>query len=292
MALESYHIESFIEYLVTVKGASRNTVEAYKRALDHFNRYTESVEKTGLEHVLQFIVDMKDEGMKVATQAQKLTVLRMFFKFMIEKKVISSDPTSHVDMPKVEQNLPKALTLNEVKSLFNACSGGSCADIRMRAILETLYATGMRISEMCALTLGDLREGQGEFIRVQGKGDKTRLVPLGERGAATLALYLARSRPRYENIYSQWIFPGSKGKAMTRQRMWQLIKELGAKAGVSLSPHHMRHTFATHLLGEEADIRAIQLMMGHANLTTTQIYTKVVTKEMEKALSHHPLNQL
>lgn len=291
MALEEHFIDAFVEYLVTVKGSSKNTIMAYKRALDSFDRYTESVADTKLEHVLQFSMDIKDEGLSEATQAQRLTAVRMFFKFMLEKKVVDVDPTSHADMPKVAKPLPKALTVEQMQKLLDACSAETAEELRMRAIFETLYATGMRISEMCALRLSDLSEGQGEFIRVVGKGDKTRLVPLGERAAATLALYISNSRPKFENIRCSWLFPGSKGQHLSRQRLWQLIKDVGTKAGVELSPHHLRHTFATHLLEGEADIRAIQLMLGHSNLTTTQIYTKVVTKELSKALERHPLAQ-
>jgi len=292
VALQNNLIEAFLEYMIAARGMSLNTVSAYEAALKDFSCYAPEVEKINAMVVRQYMSCLNDRGLSARTQAHRLTVLRSFFRYLMEQELVSEDPTLHVVSPKLPQSLPKALSTADMRKLLHVCDSETPADLRLRAILETLYATGMRISELAQMTIFDIDEGEGYTLRVTGKGGKTRLVPLGEHAFSTLVKYIMRGRPRYEKEGNNWLFPGRGTDAMTRQRLFQLVKEAGKKAGVEISPHSLRHTFATHLVQNDADLRSVQLMLGHADLATTQVYTKVARDRMRQVLEqNHPLNR-
>ncbi len=227
------------------------------------------------------------------SNARRLSALRQFYGYALQKGWIENNPTQDIPAPKLPQSLPKALTTTQVEQLLAAPLGHSPAEVRLRLILFLLYASGMRVSEMAGLTLHDVQQAEGPWLLVTGKGSKTRPVPLGPIGQEMLATYLREARSRLRGAQGPWLLAGPSGKRpLTRNRIFQLVQEAGQRVGVKVAPHHLRHTFATHLLEGNADLRSVQLMLGHASLNTTQIYTKLNTQRLKSALdNHHPLNQ-
>lgn len=293
MALEINLVEQFLEYLAVQRGSSANTVMAYRRDLEDFAAFSPPVAQV-TEHVLKgYLADLSKRELSARTQARRLSGLRSFFRYLVNQGEVKEDPTKHVKLPKLPQALPKALSVEAMQKLLSVAQGSKPQQLRLRLILELLYATGLRISELTHLKVSDIIAGEDEVLRITGKGDKTRLVPLGENTGITLALYLEHARPTF-NKQGDWVFPSARaGKPLTRQRMFQLIKQAGEQVGVSVAPHHLRHTFATHLLDNNADLRAVQLMLGHASLQTTQIYTKVAGSRLQEVLeTHHPLSNM
>lgn len=293
--LESRHVEYFLENLAVAEGASMNTVYAYGSDLDDFAKHCKKsvVEITELD-VLDYMVEVSKQGKSARTQARRLATLKKFFGFLLLQGILEQDPTVNMKSPKIPKTLPKSLSEEQMSQLLMNCAGDKVRDVRLRTIMELLYATGLRVSELLQLKLSDVDQENGSFLRVTGKGEKDRLVPLGERAYLSLKYYIEYARPKFTRGYSsEWVFPGSKGSAMTRQRVFQMLRKAGEGIGVKkLSPHDLRHTFATHLLGNDADLRSVQLMLGHSDLATTQIYTKVVEKHMKELLrKHHPINQ-
>jgi integrase/recombinase XerD len=290
-------LQAYIEWLTVARGCSPNTVAAYGSDIRHFwefvqNQHAGMPWKAVTEAQVQaWLSAMAREKLKARTAARRLTALRRFFTFLVERGWQSDNPTVLVDMPKLPQTLPKALTEAEVGRLLEAPLGDSPSEVRLRLMLQLLYASGVRVSELCALTLADVEEGEGIVLRVTGKGSKTRLVPLGEVAAATLGTFLRDARSRLRGSHGAYVFAGPTGRALTRQRVFQLVKEAGVRVGVKVAPHHLRHTFATHLVAHDADLRSVQVMLGHASLNTTQIYTKVAQERLKDTLEKfHPLN--
>lgn len=289
-------LQSFVEFLTVMRGASPNTVMAYGRDVREFLNFlkcdSNQVEQKDVERWLGWLARRTEGANGPRSTARKLSAVRQFYVYLIDRKWAESDPTESVPLPKLPQTLPKALSVEEVKKLLLAPLGTTPAEVRLRLIIQLLYATGLRVSEMCGLSLDAVAEGEGVVLRVTGKGGKTRLVPLGEVAAGTLYYYLRESRPKLKGANGPWLFAGPSGAAaLTRVRMFQLLKEAGERVEVKVSPHHLRHTFATHLLENDADLRAVQLMLGHASLNTTQIYTKVAGERLRNTLNmHHPLN--
>ncbi len=286
-------IASFCEHLAVARGMSPHTVAAYGRDVRAYAAFRHNKLVATRADVEAYLARLAKDGCGPKSAARKLSALRTFYHFLGERGWVADDPTAQVASPKMPQSVPKAITEAEVKKLLHMAEGETPEQIRLRAILHTLYATGLRISELCMLTLADITEGDGTFLRVTGKGGKTRMVPIGPTAKATLAHYLQAARPHLTGAGSGWLFAGrAKGKPLTRVRMWQLIQQAGASVGVKVAPHHLRHTFATHLLEHDADLRSVQLMLGHASLNTTQIYTTVAGKRLRDTLDkHHPLSQ-
>ncbi|PZP40333.1 MAG: hypothetical protein DI585_01270 [Pseudomonas fluorescens] len=286
-------MQAFVEYLSVMKGSSPNTVAAYGRDIRDFLGYmgteTGVVRVADVERWLGWLAK-QDNGPRSA--ARKLSAVRGFYGFLRDRRWVENDPTEGVPLPKLPQTLPKALSVAEVKRLLLAPIGATPSEVRLRLLIQLLYATGLRVSEMCELTLDAVADGQGVLLRVTGKGGKTRLVPLGDVAAETLRIYLKDARPRLKGAQGPWLFAGPTGKQpLTRVRVFQLLKEAGDRVDVNVAPHHLRHTFATHLLANDADLRAVQLMLGHASLNTTQIYTKVAGERLRETLEqHHPLS--
>lgn len=294
-------VENFLEMMLVVQGASKNTIAAYKQDLTSFIVHGEKskavFQLTAVTpaQVKGYMQHIAKEGASAKTQARRLAAIRRLFRFMVERKLIEEDPTRDIVTPKIPKTLPKALSVAEVEKLMLAVQGEDPYALRLRLIFELLYATGLRISELITLKKSDiLQTDSAEYVlRVIGKGDKTRLVPLGSKASATLLHYLETGHRKFENK-GDWLFPSNRGQGqpLTRQRLFQLVKQLGESVGVSVAPHHLRHTFATHLLENDADLRSVQAMLGHSSLATTQIYTKVADKRMQETLDeHHPLNK-
>jgi integrase/recombinase XerD len=285
--------QAFVEYLAVARGASVNTVLAYGRDVREFLGFVKAdsgvVERKDVEKWLGWL-GKKDNGAR--SSARKLSAVRKFYSFLQERGWVKDDPTEGVPLPKLPQTLPKALSVDEVKKLLLAPLGSAPSEVRLRLMIQLLYATGLRVSELCGLTLDAVADGEGVVLRVVGKGGKTRLVPLGDVAAGTMNLYLRDARPKLKGANGPWVFAGPSGQApLTRVRVFQLLKEAGARVEVKVAPHHLRHTFATHLLANDADLRAVQLMLGHASLNTTQIYTKVAGERLRETLEkHHPLS--
>lgn len=289
---------AFVEYLTVARGASPNTVQAYARDVRDFSEFlTEKCRRRAWAEVLPPDVEawlgaLAKAGIGAKSSARKLSAVRRFFGFLLEREWVSEDPTELVPLPKLPSNLPKALSVEEIRALLASPLGNSPPEVRLRLILQLLYATGLRVSELCSLTLDAVAEGEGVVLRVTGKGGKTRMVPVGKVASETMQVYLKEARPRLRGSQGPWVFAGPDGRLpLTRVRVFQLMKEAGARVGVKVAPHHLRHTFATHLLQNDADLRAVQLMLGHASLNTTQIYTKVAQQRLKHSLDKfHPLS--
>jgi integrase/recombinase XerD len=231
-----------------------------------------------------------EKGASAKTQARHLSTLRGFYRFLVEKEIIKRDPTARVARPKVGKSLPKAVSQNQAQAVLGTAFGDTPEQLRLKALLTTLYATGMRVSELLALTITDVEMGKGDVLRVLGKGEKTRLVPLGKYAYDILLHYIQQARPSLGGQKSDYVFPSPhSSKPLTRQRLFQLVQKAGQQAGIKISPHGLRHSFATHLLENEADLRSVQLMLGHSDLATTQIYTAITDKRKTEAMDKHPL---
>lgn len=282
---------AFTEYLTVARGASANTVAAYGRDVRDFLRLQQGNFKVGHAAVEAWLAALAKKGDSPRSAARKLSAVRQFYGFLMDRGWVDVDPTGQVPLPKLPSTLPKALSVQEVRLLLESPLGESPREMRLRLILQLLYATGLRVSELCALTLDAVDDGEGIVLRVLGKGDKTRLVPLGEVAAATLRAFILHARPRLKGHVGPWLFSAPSGRRpLTRQRVFQMIREAGERVGVKVAPHHLRHTFATHLLQNDADLRAVQLMLGHASLNTTQIYTKVAQERLRETMDrYHPL---
>ncbi len=293
LAENTDQIDAFVDAMWLEAGLSKNTLSAYRSDLQRLARFLNGKNLAFIEaaDIHRFLATLMAEGMKASSSARVLSTLRRFYRYQIRQNVITEDPCRDVLPPKLTRPLPKSLSESHVDALLNAPDISTPLGLRDRAMLETLYATGLRVSELVALTLLELNLDMG-LVRVVGKGNKERLVPLGEQAVFELRRYIQSSRPDLlKNRVSDAVFVTARGKAMTRQAFWHLIKKHAAKAGVegSLSPHTLRHAFATHLINHGADLRSVQMLLGHSDLSTTQIYTHVAKERLQSLHSkHHP----
>lgn len=290
-------LERFLDALWLERGLTPNTLAAYRSDLERFALWLERQRGVGLlaaqrEALLDYLQERSIEGARPRSTARLLSSLRRFYRYLVRERLREDDPSARIDSPRLGRPLPKSLTEEEVESLLNAPDISSPLGLRDRAMLEVLYATGLRVSELVGLTMTQISLMQG-VVKVVGKGRKERLVPLGELAVEWLQRFISESRPTLlaPGSPSAALFPSRLGEAMSRQAFWQLIKRYALQAGISkpLSPHTLRHAFATHLLNHGADLRVVQLLLGHSSLSTTQIYTHVA-RERLKALhaAHHP----
>ncbi len=285
-------IDSFLEKMIVTDGLSNNTVLAYKHDLLNFKGFVESFKQTISKTALQnYLAYLNDNKLSARTQARRLSSLKHFFRFAIDKGLIETSPVQGIDMPKLAKSLPKSLSDKQMETLLSLDEGSKePSSLRSRAIIEILYSTGIRVTELALLKVSDIEKNPLKTLRVTGKGNKHRLVPLSSRALETLEKYIKLARPQFISGDDTWIFSSRQGKPLTRQRLFQIVREAGLKASIDLSPHQLRHTFATHLLENDADLRAVQLMLGHSDLTTTQIYTHVVDDKLRDTLEEsHPL---
>jgi integrase/recombinase XerD len=291
-------LKDFIHFLVVEKGLSRNTIVSYERDLKSYLSFMQNIEKlTELDaiqrsQIIHFLAHLKDSGKSAKTIARHVASLRAFHQFLLREKVVGQDPTVHIESPQLERNLPKVLSLQEVEILLESPKLIDHYGYRDKAMLELLYATGIRVSELIGLNMDDIHLTMG-FIRCIGKGNKERIIPLGRTASTALEQYLAKGRPKFvsKGHKDEAFFLNHHGKRLTRQGFWKILKRLAKEANIEkeLTPHTLRHSFATHLLENGADLRAVQEMLGHADISTTQIYTHVTKTRLKDVYSKfHP----
>jgi len=279
-------IELFLDDLWLQRGLSANTLAAYRRDLLGLLRWLhgKSLLAVTAPDLLRFLSDRYDQGYKATSSARMLSSLKGFYRFARTRDLISSDPTTRLQHPRIGRYLPATLSEGEVEQLLAAPDTTTSLGLRDRSMLELLYATGLRISELVSLELTALNMRQG-VVRVMGKGRKERLVPVGEQALCWVQKYLAGARSDLLNRHvPNVLFPSRRGRMMTRQTFWYAVKRYTESAGIGkvVSPHTLRHAFATHLLNHGADLRAVQMMLGHTDLSTTQIYTHVSRERLRE----------
>jgi integrase/recombinase XerD len=289
-------ISLFLTHVKVEKGLSVNTVAAYRRDLAKFNLFAQK-RKLGLEAVsrddlVDFLAGLYREKLESRTVARHLVTLRNFFRFAQIQELIIADPSLNLESPKIRRTLPGYLRLEEVDSLLTQPDAKTALGLRDRAMLEVLYSTGLRVSELIGLRVTDLDAKVGS-IRCIGKGDKERIVPAGRQALGMVEKYLRDARPKLlgKGVSSPALFVNRRGSSLSRVGVWKILSAYGRRAGlrVALTPHMLRHSFATHLLERGADLRSVQLMLGHADISTTQIYTHVVEERLKKIYkAHHP----
>jgi len=290
-------LQTFLNHCLVEKGLSKNTVSAYRRDLSSFLEYLDDskvvLDGVDAEFVSKFVADLRVKRLSESSIARKVVALRSWYAFIEKDSGIKNLVKDYLP-PKIPKRLPKALTIDEVSRLINSCDD-SIIGIRNRAILEVLYATGARVSEIVSLNVGDISKSEDAVVtvKVKGKGGKERLVPLGSYAQIALDQYLVRARPVLlkKKTVSALFINESLGTRLSRQSGWQVVKDSAdrAKIGSAVSPHSLRHSFATHLLDGGADIRVVQELLGHSSVTTTQIYTLVtIDKLRESYIAAHP----
>lgn len=306
--ISAAHIEAFLEMMSAERGAASNTLEAYRRDLDEAARFLagsgSSLTRARSDDIRDLIGDLAGRGFAATSQARHLSALRQFYRFLHSEGIRPDDPTGIIDSPRKARSLPKILSVDEVTRLISraetdvseaADAAEALQRIRFRALFELLYATGMRVSELVGLPARVMAEG-GRFLIVRGKGNKERLVPLSRPARLAVEQWIeARDRAMPEEAAeAEWLFPaGSMSGHLARQVFARELKDVAARAGISVakvSPHVLRHAFASHLLANGADLRAVQELLGHADISTTQIYTHVLDERLKQLVNeHHPL---
>ena len=286
-------IDNFIDELWLEKGLSKNTLAAYRHDISSFSKWYRGTSLLDVERsdLLDYLSNRLKNGYSGRSTARSLSSLRAFYTHLSIRHNLTQNPTARVDSPKLGHSLPKTLSEEEVENLINSPDTDDDIGLRDRAMLELIYACGLRVSELISLDILNLNLRQG-VIRVIGKGDKERLVPMGEQALYWIEEYINKSRPNLikDNKVTE-LFLSKRGKSMTRQTFWYRIKDYSAKADIKkdLSPHTLRHAFATHLINHGADLRTVQLLLGHSSLSTTQIYTEVARHRMKELHNeHHP----
>jgi integrase/recombinase XerD len=289
-------ISLFLTHVRVEKGLSANTVAAYQRDLAKFNMFAQkrklAVENVTRDDLVDFLAGLYREKLESRTVARHLVTLRNFFRFAQIQEIIATDPSQNLESPKIRRTLPGYLRLEEVERLLAQPDAKTAAGLRDRAMLEVLYSTGLRVSELTSLRVTDLDSKVG-CIRCIGKGDKERIVPAGRKALSMVEKYLRDARPELlgKGVSSTALFVNRRGHSLSRVGVWKILSAYGRRAGlrVALTPHMLRHSFATHLLERGADLRSVQLMLGHADISTTQIYTHVVEERLKQIYkAHHP----
>jgi integrase/recombinase XerD len=287
--------QRFYDALWLDSGLSQNTIASYRNDLNSLSRWLwrdrRRLSTATRDDLLRFIAERSSAGASARSIARLLSALRRFFRYLVREGQAAVDPTEDIDAPRLGRPLPKSLTETDVESLLAAPDTRQPLGLRDRAMLETLYATGLRVSELVSLTVSEVNIGAG-LVRVFGKGRRERLVPLGEEALRWLQTYLDRARPALlGRRSSDEVFLTKRGAGMTRQAFWRNLGRYAQVAGIrqALSPHTLRHAFATHLLNHGADLRVVQMLLGHASLSTTQIYTQVARERLKNLhAQHHP----
>lgn len=289
-------IDKFLDSQWLEKGLSRNTLDSYGRDLKAYSAWLEQqsldVLQVRREDLLRYLSARLGRGLKARSTARALSCLRGLYRYLLRENIIRLDPTLRIENPKLGRPLPDTLTEKDIERLLAAPDPSTVLGLRDRTMLEVLYATGLRVTELVSLRLTEINLRQG-VLRVTGKGNKERLVPLGEEAITWIQQFLGSGREMLlvNNRHEDVVFPSNRGQAMTRQTFWHRIKAHARAAGIKrkLSPHTLRHAFATHLLNHGADLRVVQLLLGHSDLSTTQIYTHVAQHRMKELHQvHHP----
>jgi integrase/recombinase XerD len=289
-------ISSFLTHVKVEKGLSSNTVSAYRRDMAKFDEFAKkrklSLERVSRDDLVDFLAGLYRLNLESRTVARHLVTLRNFFRFAQTQELIAADPSINLESPKIRRSLPGYLRLEEVERLLEQPDSSTALGLRDRAMLEVLYSTGLRVSELIGLRVTDLDSKVG-CVRCIGKGDKERIVPVGRKALAMVEKYLREARPQLLGKLrgSPTLFVNRRGVSLSRVGVWKILSAYGRRAGlrVALTPHMLRHSFATHLLERGADLRSVQMMLGHADISTTQIYTHVVEERLKQIYkAHHP----
>ena len=285
-------VERFLNFLTVEKGLSLNTLGSYRSDIQKFRDFLDKLDKdiTGFnkKDLIEYITHLRDTGCQTSTISRSISALRGLCKFMLMEGIIDEDPVENLTSPKGWKRIPKILGISEVMSLLKKPEGKKLS-LRDRAILELMYSSGLRASEVINIRMNDINFEVG-FITVTGKGSKERVVPVNQMAMETIRKYIEELRPSLlRRSMSPYLFLASGGKPITRQRLWQLIKTYSAGLSIKISPHTLRHCFASHLLDGGADLVALQKMLGHTDISTTQIYTKVTPERLRKVhKNYHP----
>ena len=289
-------LDQLLHYLVVEKGLSKNTIEAYSHGLGRFLNHlrekgVQEMRDVGKFHVRGFLLMLRKRNLSTKSIVRNLVAIRTFFRFLIQEGILESNPVEELESPKVAKTLPEILTLREIEQLLEQPNLQTSLGIRDRAMLEILYATGMRVSELTHLPIHQVNL-EGGYVLLYGKGSKERIVPLGSEAMKWITLYLKTARGKLsKGKESPMLFINRSGKGMSRQRFWKSLKDYARRAGLRkrITPHLLRHSFASHLLEGGADLRSVQMMLGHVDISTTQIYTHVTGERLKKVHQrYHP----
>ena len=293
--LQNYERE-FLNYLAVERGLARNTLESYGRDLRTFRLFIadgqlDFLQGSGREAIQGYLAHLKSQGKSTSTLARNLAALKSFCRFLLQERYLERNPAANLESPKLAKRLPKVLAHEEINALLAQPRPQHPAGLRDKTMLEVLYATGLRVSELVNLNLPDVQPTMG-YIKCYGKGSKERIVPLGSVAASCIEAYLARGRTKLvKNQLLPALFVNSHGRRLTRQGFWKIIKKYAEEAGIKkdITPHTLRHSFATHLLENGADLRSVQEMLGHADISTTQIYTHITKTRLNEVYDKtHP----
>ncbi len=291
-------VREFKEYLEVERGLSRNSIFSYLSDINKLDKYLSKGDKDfasiGRQEIQEFLREESDKHISNRTKARVIASLRQFYNYLTENKIIELNPMETVESPKVERHLPDFLTKEEIQKLFSVFSKTDSLEIRDLAMFELLYSAGLRISEACGLLMSDV-DMENMMLNVKGKGGRERLVPFGEVAAELLDKYIQKYRDMIRgNRVSDYLFVSKKGGALNRKSAWRLLRKYIERAGIqkNITPHTLRHSFATHLLQNNADLRSVQELLGHIDISTTQIYTHLVSNELKEAhKKFHPRNK-
>ncbi len=288
-------LDGFLSYLRVERGLAANTVEAYARDLEKFRRFVEkngwSFANAGAIGIRKFLLWLEQQNLESRTVARQIASLRNFYRYMRREALIASNPTENLESPRVWKVLPKYLSIEETETLLSQPPQDTALGLRDRAMLEMLYAAGLRVSELISLRVADLNLDPG-YVRTLGKGNKQRIVPVGKAAIAAVGKYCGAARGKLlGKRLSPYLFVNRRGGRLTRQGAWFLLGRYGKLAGIrkTITPHLLRHSFATHMLAGGADLRSLQMMLGHSDISTTQIYTHVATARLREIYrQYHP----
>lgn len=289
-------IQQFLTYLTVERGLAQNTIISYALDLKQFKnfchrRHVVQVSQVERNIVLNYLLELKKTGRSPATISRHMAALKAFCRFLVDEQLLDKDPTANLESPGLPKKLPGVLSQEEIDLLLEQPRVGNTAGLRDKAMLELMYATGMRVSELLALDLDQVDCEQG-YVRCLGKGSKERIIPVGKIAINFLSAYLGRGRPKIlAGKKASALFLNMRGQRLTRQGFWKIIKKYALDAGITktITPHTLRHSFATHLLENGADLRALQEMLGHADIATTQIYTHLTQSKLREVYNkHHP----
>ena len=288
------YLPIYLDYLAVEKGLAKNSLAAYRTDLRHFGHWLNgkeiAIEAVERLHIVRYFQSLRGSGISARSVARALAAIRGMFRFLVSERHLQRDPTENLENPKLWTTLPKSLHATEVEALLRAPDRATPEGLRDAAMLELLYATGLRVSELIHVKIEDLVMDAG-FLRTMGKGSKERIVPFGDSARDAIVAYLEQGRPHFAKRPDPHLFLSNRGKAMTRQSFWMKIVKYARQAGITahISPHVLRHAFATHLLENGADLRSVQMMLGHSDISTTQIYTHVSRARLQSMYDRfHP----
>ena len=293
--MESY-VNEFINYLAVERGLAQNTLESYGRDLRQFQTFLQNsqldfLRNSNRDTILSYLNNLQVKGRAVSTISRNLAAIKSFYQYLVRERHLEKDPAVNLESPKLEKKLPKILSIAEVEELLKQPNSFQSTGLRDKAMLELLYATGIRVSELINLNISDVNLDMG-YIKCYGKGAKERIVPLGSIAAKCVQEYISKGRPKLVRTYEESsLFVNHHGNRLTRQGFWKIIKKYAFEANITkdITPHTLRHSFATHLLENGADLRSVQEMLGHADISTTQIYTHVTKNHLKEVYDKtHP----